>query len=699
MDISAVFAVGSFMMSEWVLKPKATVLVVLGCVLIYDLKTKTQDVVALRVYRGPALLAFTLYMTAYSLRTWRRNGVACDELLFLPGTSYGVTSGIDSYNPSSPVALQQESGYSISESNAATGIAVGSNRSLLSGQTEEMIPMVNSAEGIELATRESNNFHDTWSAADDSDGSADGSEKSGLSPGSQRKSSQATNEETQQLQHQQTNFQRFQENHPRITRIGTFFFFRGPNNATENATYAPSGPAVFGAGLDLSMPVVLNFHLFIQAYNRSMQDGDESTAKILPLIFLTILLVRSVIPPGRRRRFWSTVKFTAMAPFHRVRFRDAFVGDVMTSLVRPIQDVLFALAYYGTVIWVTVIGSHDLGEAGNILGRSWFLHNVILPSCAVLPLWWKFLQTLRQAYDANRRWPYYGDSFKYLSAAMIILYGMTHPEDRRSPWWLVSFVAATMYQICWDIFVDWELFVIAPRDNDSQSSDYEGSCCTRISSLHPNSYILLTLQMYFFQPILDGFRRLSAAIPNLGQVKFREKRLYKKDSFYHQCLLINILLRACWMLCFIPAYHFTLDSQRVTTFSSDVNSYFGVLLPLAELFRRCHWGFLKVEMETIRLMDTDVTYARVAMETEVNDGLADDHSTAEKERLTSALAILPTWLANEQKLHHQQTTTNSHQNRFIKICEFSESFIHRIFLLELTLWAVAFIGLGYWATY
>jgi hypothetical protein len=52
MDISAVFAVGSFMMSEWVLKPKATVLVVLGCVLIYDLKTKTQDVVALRVYRG-----------------------------------------------------------------------------------------------------------------------------------------------------------------------------------------------------------------------------------------------------------------------------------------------------------------------------------------------------------------------------------------------------------------------------------------------------------------------------------------------------------------------------------------------------------------------------------------------------------------------------------------------------------------------
>ena len=45
-------AVGSFFMSERVLKPKATVLVLLGCVLTYDLTTKTHDVASLRVYRG-----------------------------------------------------------------------------------------------------------------------------------------------------------------------------------------------------------------------------------------------------------------------------------------------------------------------------------------------------------------------------------------------------------------------------------------------------------------------------------------------------------------------------------------------------------------------------------------------------------------------------------------------------------------------
>ncbi len=52
MDLSVLAAVGSFFVSERVLKPKATVLFLLGCVLAYDLTTKTHDVSSLRVYRG-----------------------------------------------------------------------------------------------------------------------------------------------------------------------------------------------------------------------------------------------------------------------------------------------------------------------------------------------------------------------------------------------------------------------------------------------------------------------------------------------------------------------------------------------------------------------------------------------------------------------------------------------------------------------
>jgi len=50
-----------------------------------------------------------------------------------------------------------------------------------------------------------------------------------------------------------------------ITRIGSFFFFRNNVTSTHNAAYAPSGPSVVGAALDLSLPTLFNFHLFIEA--------------------------------------------------------------------------------------------------------------------------------------------------------------------------------------------------------------------------------------------------------------------------------------------------------------------------------------------------------------------------------------------------------------------------------------------------
>ena len=58
MDVSVVAAVGSFVVSERVLKPKATALFILGCLLAYDLTTKTHDLSSLRVYRGMVVIHF-----------------------------------------------------------------------------------------------------------------------------------------------------------------------------------------------------------------------------------------------------------------------------------------------------------------------------------------------------------------------------------------------------------------------------------------------------------------------------------------------------------------------------------------------------------------------------------------------------------------------------------------------------------------
>ena len=65
MDVSIVAAVGSFIVSERVIKAKATALLGLLCVVCYDLFIHSNDPVSLRVYRGKILNAFNLYMLPY----------------------------------------------------------------------------------------------------------------------------------------------------------------------------------------------------------------------------------------------------------------------------------------------------------------------------------------------------------------------------------------------------------------------------------------------------------------------------------------------------------------------------------------------------------------------------------------------------------------------------------------------------------
>ncbi len=52
MDVSIVAAIGSFIVSERVIKAKATVLFFLLCTVVYDCFIHSNDPVSLRVYRG-----------------------------------------------------------------------------------------------------------------------------------------------------------------------------------------------------------------------------------------------------------------------------------------------------------------------------------------------------------------------------------------------------------------------------------------------------------------------------------------------------------------------------------------------------------------------------------------------------------------------------------------------------------------------
>jgi len=691
-----VAAAGSFAISERVLKPKATALFILGCVLAYDLTTKTHDVSSLRVYRGPSLLAFTLMMCAYSLRTWRRNGVACDELLFLPGTLHGHEHGVEGpLIEMPPVEPLEESPYPV----------IHQDSGALSGdEGNGGLPPPLSTPTLKQRQRRTHSDHELDV---DSVGSATANSvtsqaaTNGALKNEQEKRDDASsrdenwtshdNDATEDVDLLNQEFVDEEEDAGNsnsqlarcrdLARVVTFFFFRATSTSSQNAAYAPSGPTVFGAALDLSMPVLFNFHLFIIGYHhlKTKNDISETSVKILPIIFLSVLIVRSVIPPGRRSRFWGTLKFTLTAPFHRVRVRDEFIGEALTSWIRPGQDLFFAYSYYFTVIYGTITGKYGLTASGQLLEESWLVHNVILPIFAILPLWVKYLQTLRQAYDSNKRWPHQANSFKYLSATLVIIYGIAHPERRRTVWWLASFFFTLLYQICWDVLMDWNLFEIR-RDIQLIDSEQD-SCCARISSFRPTSHILVALQIYVVQPILSLYQRIRTSIPNWNQIQLRERRLYKSESFYWRILVFNSIMRFTWMLCFIPAYHVS-KGRSVLTSNSDVISYWGVLLPVTEIVRRTFWGFLYLENETIKLMDADSKYSQVAFEEE-----EDDDASKFQEKSFRA-QVLPTWLDNQQQVAHNAATTRAKQR---------EKCMRRLFVFELYGWAAAFVVLGVWA--
>ena len=171
---------------------------------------------------------------------------------------------------------------------------------------------------------------------------------------------------------------------------------------------------------------------------------------------------------------------TVAAPGVDVTFRDGMIGDVLTSTVRPLQDVAFTVFYilFGLRGWyssryffndataaqserlfITEQQESVLADAATVtfvdaadanvpaMEQSWIVHTVVLPACMISPLWWRFLQNMRQVYDQQQRWPFLGNALKYFCAASVAMTGVYHPHLKSSPTWLACFVVATLYQV------------------------------------------------------------------------------------------------------------------------------------------------------------------------------------------------------------------------------------------------------------
>lgn len=673
MDVSIIAAVGSFIVSERVIKAKATALLGLLCVVCYDLSIHSNDPVSLRVYRGPALLAISFVCGAFCLRSWRRNGVACDEIIFLPGSLHAQKSdNTPTTIENLPLNLRNVNTGDNNQPISQDGrLNVGLKRSSSDIDSVHSTPthgdMPINEKSLSLQSPDS---EDVESTSDVDDALAE------MAP--------LTNPDVKvievknRLWHRVTGVCRrpkslksTTQSSPmvstlRVNKFSTQFVIdatRYFSSTTESNEYAPSGPSVAGGALDLFLPVLFNFHLFIMATNyepnsdNDTADNDQTSVgmqttippQVLPLIFLTVLSFRSILPRKSRKRFWSTIYYAVMSPFQQVTLRDAFIAETLTSMVRPMQDICFAIFYYFAAVYGIFFGSLELEDIGKSLSHNLLLHNIVLPTCAVIPLVVRFLQTLREAFDDQRRWPHLGNSFKYLSASLVILYGMTHSEEKRSIWWTLSYVFCVIYQTLWDFLMDWEILTFYRKETDLS-----------------------------FPYCLSIFQY---------RIKLRSERLFKSNTMYWRMIIFNTLFRFTWMFNFIPAYHVNAHTGKIeNTFSTDLRSVAGFSISVTELIRRCIWGMLRLEVETIKM--TNPEYAKQG-------------SLFFKSSRIKYSCLMPKDLVRyettETSISSPVKMATSSQAVSMKWAAYRRM-VTRIFCLEVMLWVGLYVSLGLWVS-
>lgn len=182
------------------------------------------------------------------------------------------------------------------------------------------------------------------------------------------------------------------------------------------------------------------------------------------------------------------------------------------------------------------------------------------------------MQNLRQCYDAKQRWPYLGNALKYFLAAEVATFGMFNPSVKLSPLWLTCFFVTTLYQVWWDVFMDWGLLEIDPNFscycyNDTTST---GGCGRRLFWWWPYS--------------------------------LRSRRLYDRTWVYHVIFGLNFFLRFMGMMTLIPTVHLSRTTGLIVNTYNDPNFqlFAGSLMASAEIFRRTIWALLRLEWEVVK---------------------------------------------------------------------------------------------------
>lgn len=308
-----------------------------------------------------------------------------------------------------------------------------------------------------------------------------------------------------------------------------------------------------------SLIFLVVFIIFNKSIHFALRHGYSMTfAHSLPVL-LTIYFLWSAFHPWKSRKvWWEMLARVLMAPACPVIFRDGFIGDILTSLVRVLIPFAFSLLYLLLSVYAWVV--NDLSWTVSMSDKWWttnpILHFVLIPFLTIYPLWIRLLQCLRRSVESGHRWPHLANASKYASAIIVISLATFRPEYRGNWLWVLALVGATLFQYSWDLTQDW------------------GMLCFSVPETKENC----------------SFADVS--------LSFRAKRLLGPSWVYVSVMITNLALRFAWTLTLLPPPN---EEDGLTVYNL-VTKHVGPILAAAEIVRRMVWGFFRLEFEQIEFL-------------------------------------------------------------------------------------------------
>ena len=230
---------------------------------------------------------------------------------------------------------------------------------------------------------------------------------------------------------------------------------------------------VYSSATDLSIIFLVIFICFNKAVRGVLNiHGSRAFAHIIPVLMIIFFFYRAINPISSKSKWIKMLRDVLLAPLYPIGFRDGYIGDLLTSLVRVLIPLCFSFAYLimSAYAWL----SNNIQDASSTSDLWWqnsmFYRSCLVPFITLFPLWIRFMQCLRRSVETGERFPHMANACKYASAIGVISYATFRPHLREDFMWIIFFICATIFQFIWDLTMDWGMLLRNTAKGASESS-------------------------------------------------------------------------------------------------------------------------------------------------------------------------------------------------------------------------------------